>query len=120
MPGWPRNTLGHPRGQLLVAVGHEDVRELVIDQGEGPALLEIEMLAVVGLADGQQAGLAQHAVRIADVIDRRDGVFAGDEPEQIVVVGLAHAVGQPADHLVQLGHGRRRRPTLSGPVRWAA
>ena len=78
----------------------------MIDQREGPALLEIEMFAVVRLANRQQARLAQHAVRIADMIDRRDRVFAGDEPEQSLVVGFGHARGQPADHFVQLGHGR--------------
>ena len=51
--------IGHLGGQFLVAVGHEDVRKLVIDHRKRPAVLEIELLAVVRLANGQQARLAQ-------------------------------------------------------------
>ena len=57
--------VGHLGGKLRVAVGHEHVGKLMIDQGEGPALLEIEMLAVVGRpAPCQQARLAEHAVGV--------------------------------------------------------
>ena len=85
-----------------VAVGHEDVRELVIGQGPGTAAVQIEMLAVGLLADGQQAGLAEHAVGVGHVIDRRDGVFARHEPEQFVAVGLLHCRVEPAQLGVQL------------------
>ena len=56
---------GRPRAaaSCCIAVGHEDVGELMIDQRKGPAPLEIQVLAVGCLADRQQARLAEHAVR---------------------------------------------------------
>ena len=47
---------------------------------------------------------------ISDVIDRRDGVLARHEPEQIVAVGLLHGRVEPAQFGVQLadrGRGGR-------------
>ena len=51
------------------------------------------------------------------MIDRRDGVFAGDDPEQFLIVGLGHAGGEPTDHVIQFGHGRLGRGALgTGPL----
>ena len=68
---------------LRIAVGDEDVRELVIDQGEGPAAFEVQMFAVVLAADRQQARLAQQPIGIGHVIDRHDRVFAGRQPQAV-------------------------------------
>ena len=81
---------------------------------------QVEMLAVGLVADGQQAGLAEHAVGIGDVIDGRDGVFAGHEPEQFVAVGLAHPAASRPSTFVQARPRRLSAAALSGPVRWAA
>ena len=80
----------------------------------GPARLQVEVLAVGFLANRQQARLAQHAVGIAHVVHRRDGVLAGHEPEQFARRRPpCIPAASRADHFVQLGH-RRSASTLSG------
>ena len=79
------------------------------------------MLAVGLAPHRQQAGLAEHAVGIGDVIDRRDRIFAGHEPERLLVAVGRVAAGRPAgQHGVQVGHrllgGRAVGPGLLGGV----
>ena len=97
--------VGHPGCGLRLAVGREHVRKLVVGQGKGAARLQVEVLAVVLVAHGQQPRLAQHAVGIRHVLDRDDGVLAGHQPYEIVAVGRAEALGQAPDRFIQLADG---------------
>jgi hypothetical protein len=67
----------------------EDVRELVIDESPGAAGGQIELFAVGFFANLEEAGFAEDAVGIEDVIDWDDGVFAGNEPVDCLVVWLS-------------------------------
>ena len=55
---------GDALDRLRIGVLDEDVRELVVGECPGFARGEVEVLAVVRFADLQQAGVAEHAVRI--------------------------------------------------------
>ena len=105
MPGCLANSRATFLISLRIGILHEDVRELMIDQRPGFAGAKSRMLAVVDLADLQQARLAQHAVGIGDVVDRHDDVFAGHQPQRRFAVGLFEAGDQLADFGVQIDHG---------------
>ena len=78
----------------------------MIDHGERPALAQMSRCSPSSSSrTASRPASRKDAIRIADVIDRRDGVFAGHEPQQAPVVGFVHAGGEPPDHFVQVGHG---------------
>ena len=62
------------------------------------------MLAAVLQFHVEQARLAEQAVGIAHVIDRRDDILAGDQPERLAVgVSTGETSDEPADLFVEFG-----------------
>ena len=91
--------------RLWVGILDEDVRELVIDECPGFAGGEIEVLAVFHFADFQQAGLAEDAVWVDHIVNRRDHVLARGEPERGFGVRLLETGDELSQLGVEVGHG---------------
>src|SRR5690606_16568144 len=102
--------LGNGHG---VSVADEHVRELVIRQRPGAALLKVDQFAAVYLLHIQQASLAEQAIGIQDVIDRRDDVLARHQPQRLrLAIRGGEAVNEPAKFTIEISQRLHRLGTV--------